>query len=85
MKKQLIFEPYEKVGDLVSLCVIDSTGITSEHCYKELEENRNVLWAEFELMQCDCGGSSMILVDRNVHACAIGGFPHIGGVSITKK
>ena len=30
-------------GDLVSLCVIDPTGITSEHCYKELEANRNVL------------------------------------------
>lgn len=24
-------------GDLISLCVIDSTGITSEHCYKELD------------------------------------------------
>lgn len=30
-------------GELVSLCVIDSTGITSEHCRKELEANCNVL------------------------------------------
>lgn len=27
-------------GDLVSLCVVDSTGAMSEHCYKELEYNR---------------------------------------------
>ena len=30
-------------------------------------------------------GENMILVDRNVHDCTIGGFPHTGGVSITKK
>lgn len=30
-------------------------------------------------------GDNMILVDRNVHDCTIGGFPHTGDVSITKK
>lgn len=27
-------------GDLVSLCILDSTGELSEHCFKELEANK---------------------------------------------
>lgn len=28
-------------GDLVSICILDSTGKVSDHCFKELEANRH--------------------------------------------
>lgn len=36
-------EGFEDVryGDLVSLCILDSTGEMSAHCFKELEANKS--------------------------------------------